>query len=48
MPHRIFEGYEGGNIDVVMFNWMSVRLLLDFDTKLLFGFTVPIKGEDGG
>ena len=36
----------GGSIDVVMFDWVSV-CLLDFDAKLLYGFTVPIKGEGG-
>ena len=27
---------------------MSVRILLDFAAKLLYGFTIPIKGEGGG
>ena len=48
MLHHSFEGFEGGSIDMAMVNWMSVRLLLDFDAKLLYGFTVPIKGEGGG
>ena len=45
---RNFEGCEGLSIDVVSFNWVSVRILLDFAAKLLYGFIVPIKGEGGG
>ena len=33
---------------MAIFDWVSVRLLLDFDAKLLYGFTVPMKGEGGG
>ena len=45
---RNFEGCEGLSIDVVSFNWVSVRILLDFAAKLLYGFIIPIKGEGGG
>ena len=45
---RNFEGCEGVSIDVVIFDWTSVRILLDFAAKLLYGFTVPIKGEGEG
>ena len=30
------------------FDWVAFRLLLDFDAKLLYGITVPIKGLGGG
>ena len=33
---------------MAMFDWMSVRLLLGSNAKLLLHFTVPIKGEGGG
>ena len=33
---------------MAIFNWMSVCLLTGFDAKLLYGFTIPIKGEGGG
>ena len=38
----------GWSIDVAIFGWVSVRLLLDFGAKLLYGFTVRIKCEGGG
>ena len=43
-----FEGCQGVSIDVVIFDWTSVHILLDFAAKLLYGFTVPIKGEGEG
>jgi len=45
---RNFEGCKGLSIDVVSFNWVSVRILLNFAAKLLYSFIVPIKGEGGG
>ena len=43
-----FEGCQGVSIDVVIFDGTSVHILLDFAAKLLYGFTVPIKGEGEG
>ena len=38
----------GGIINVAMFGWASVQLLLGFDAGLLYSFTAPIKGEGEG
>ena len=45
---RSFEGCLGGIIDVAIFYWTSVQLLLGFDAGLLCSFTAPIKVEGEG
>ena len=46
--HDRFRRLLGGTIDVAMFGWASVQLLLGFDARLLYGFIAPIKGEGVG